>query len=300
MNLTAVKNVVTSSLGRKLLLTQKHSPVLLVGLGISGFVGTVVLAVKASLKMEGIVKDTEDKLAAIDSDESLSESDQKKARKKVQVQTFVKICKLYAPTFGVGIVSIGALTGGHIIQFRRLSGLSAAYAAVDQGFREYRKRVVNELGADKDAEYRYGLVEQEIFVREDENGKPIIEKMMRVNPDAKMEMYAKRFEKGNVNWSDRRQDNQTFISAQQNYANERLESQGYLFLSDVYVALGFKETSASRLVGWVKGHPNSDGHVDFGLFSKDTFAGIQFINGETSSIVLDFNVDGEVWHLLED
>lgn len=298
MNLTAMKNVVTSSFGRKILLTQKHSPKLLFVLGVAGFAGTVYLAVRATFKMEDVVKSTEDQLNAID-EEHLSEKEYKKARSKIQIQAAIATGKIYAPAFAVGVISIGALAGAHTIQFRRLGGLSAAYAAVDQGFREYRKRVTDELGAEKDAQFRYGLVEEEVFVRDSDTG-PIIEKVMRPNPDVNVTMYAKKFEQGNPNWRPGKHDNSTFIRVQQEWANERLTSQGYLFLSDVYVALGFKETQASRVVGWIKSNDSGDGYIDFGLFSGNPHLGIQFVNGETQSIVLDFNVDGEVYKMLED
>ena len=296
MRLASVKNVVTSSLGRKLLFTRKHSPVLLFGVGVAGFIGTVVLATRATFKMEEVVKEAESLTDEANS-KDLSEKDLKKELTKIRMNTAVKVGKLYAPAIGTGVLSISALTGAHVIQLRRLGGVTAAYAALDQGFREYRKRVVDEFGGEKDAELRYGLIEKEVIVSDGPEG-PVVDTVKRLNPELGMSIYAKAFDENNPNWEPDRHKNQIFIQVQQQYANDRLHSQGYLFLSDVYRSLGFKETKASRVVGWVKG--NGDDYVDFGLFDGDPHMGTLFVNGETQSVVLDFNVDGVVWDLLDD
>ena len=51
MNFQSIKNVVTSKVGRQLLVAQKHSPAVLFAAGVVGVVGTVVLASRATLKL---------------------------------------------------------------------------------------------------------------------------------------------------------------------------------------------------------------------------------------------------------
>ena len=56
MNLNTIKTVITSKLGRQVLTVQKHSPALLFGAGVVGIVGTVVLASRATLKLEEVLE----------------------------------------------------------------------------------------------------------------------------------------------------------------------------------------------------------------------------------------------------
>ena len=88
-----------------------------------------------------------------------------------------------------------------------------------------------------------------------------------------------------------------FLKAQETYANDLLKQKGYLFLNDVYKLLGLSETKSGQIVGWVydEKNPVGDNFVDFGIY-KDY--GADFINGFGTSILLDFNVDGNILEIL--
>jgi hypothetical protein len=87
-----------------------------------------------------------------------------------------------------------------------------------------------------------------------------------------------------------------FIRSQQNYANDLLNARGHVFLNEVYDMLGIERTSAGAVVGWVRG--NGDNEIDFGVLN-DLHSGQRFINGDERSVLLDFNVDGVVYDLIE-
>jgi len=65
----------------------------------------------------------------------------------------------------------------------------------------------------------------------------------------------------------------------------------------VYDTLGIPRSPAGQVVGWVVGH--GDGYVDFGIGKHDGTMAQAFVNGDERSILLDFNVDGVVYDLLE-
>jgi hypothetical protein len=302
MSLSSIKNKITNKVGREILVAQKHSPAILVGASVVGVAATVILACRATLKLEEVLKEAEDKDAqiegakALDSDEYTTE-DAKKDGLTVRVQTAVKIAKLYAPAAVVGILTVGAMTGSHIIMNRRNLGLTAAYAALDKGFKDYRARVVEELGEDKDREFRVGVVERQMAVETD-SGTDV--KTVKVADPKTFEhghsIYAKIFDESNRNWQRQYSYNAMFLRSQQNYANDILKSRGHLFLNEVYAMLGLDHTRAGAVVGWVKG--NGDSYVDFGI--TDTYDGMRFVNGDERSVWLDFNVDGVVYDLLKD
>ena len=84
-----------------------------------------------------------------------------------------------------------------------------------------------------------------------------------------------------------------FLKHQQNYANEKLRSRGYLFLNEVYDMIGIPRTKPGQVVGWVydERNPIGDNFVDFGIYEDYNAA---FINGYVDKVLLDFNVDGNI------
>lgn len=85
------------------------------------------------------------------------------------------------------------------------------------------------------------------------------------------------FGPGNLEWSGKNPDyNFHFLRAQQAYCNDRLITQGYLFLNDVRTLLSLPISPLGAVLGWFKGD-----NVDFGINS------IKF----DEPIPLKFNVD---------
>lgn len=84
-----------------------------------------------------------------------------------------------------------------------------------------------------------------------------------------------------------------FLRCQQNYANDKLRSRGYLFLNEVYDMIGIPRTRVGQVVGWVydERNPVGDNFVDFGIYEDRNAA---FINGYVDKVLLDFNVDGNI------
>ena len=300
MNLQSIKNAVTSRAGRQVLKLQKHSPAILFAVGVAGMVGTVVLASRATLQLDEALQDIEkDKELMRRTHEETPDvySDREFQRDMVimYIRTATKIGKLYGPALIVGTVSIAALTGSHFILNARNAALSAAYAAIDKGYQKYRERVVAELGAEKDEEFRYGL--EEIEVKElKSDGKEAIRKTKAILNPGETSQYAVVFDESNANWNREGQHNQFFIQCQQNFAQDLFRARGHLFLNEVYDMLGVPRTPAGQVVGWVSG--KGDDYVSFGVFDGDTFMGQQFANGNERSVILDFNVAGEVYKLI--
>lgn len=293
IKLVDIRNAVTSRAGRQLLTAQKHSPVALFVAGAVGIVATVVLASRATLKLEDVLEETKKKLLDVDhvlnldsvSEDEYSTHDATRDRALIYAKAAGQITRIYLPAIGVGILSICALTGSHIILSRRNVALTAAYAAIDQSFRDYRERVVGEYGRDKDREFLHGDPDQQAYMV-DKKGK-------RVGKDGRA-LYSAFFDEGSRNWSKVNSYNQMFLRAQQNYANDLLKARGYVFLNEVRRMLGLDDKPEGQLVGWVL-NGDGDGYVDFGVFEGDVYSALRFVNGDERSILLDFNVDGIMW-----
>jgi hypothetical protein len=268
--------------------------------GAVGVVATVVLASRATLKLEALIDNHElDSTVAQELHDAkrddYTDLDYKKDRVVIHTRFIVGLAKLYGPAVVMGIASIAALTGSHVVLNRRYMGVTAAYAALEKGYNEYRKRVTEELGEDKDRQFRYGLTDKEI-VEEDEHGTKLTTIKGLQHKD--VSVYGRFFDESSTSWSREPGYNQIFLRCQQQYMNDLLNARGHVFLNEVFDALGLSRTSAGAVVGWVK--PDScqedgDGYVDFGIFRGDVFMAQEFVNGNERSILLDFNVDGVIY-----
>jgi hypothetical protein len=291
MNLSGIKNLVTSKVGRQLLIAQKHSPVLMFGAGVVGITATVVLACKATLKVEEVLDHHREYAKHIKTHESVeySEDDRNRDMALLYVQSSMKLTKLYAPAVIIGVVSIGCLTGSHIVLTRRNAGLTAAYAALDKGFREYRARVVDEFGEDKDREFRHDTIK---VTEVNDKGERVT--VTKVNPDGLPSIYARIWDEHSSSWNPEPTYNLAFLRAQQQILTDRLRANGHLFLNEVYDDLGLDRTPAGQIVGWVLGE--GDDFVDFGIFNDAMKPEhLAFFTGRENAIWLDFNVVGSVY-----
>lgn len=105
--------------------------------------------------------------------------------------------------------------------------------------------------------------------------------------------YARLFDETCKTYDRKPMWNYMFLKQVQAWANDALRVRGYIFLNEVYEALGMSKTKVGQIVGWIynEKNPNGDNFVDFGLECKDFD---QFIRDYPNSILLDFNVDGVI------
>jgi hypothetical protein len=297
MKFSAIKDVVTSKVGRQLLQVQKHSPVLMLGAGIVGVGATVVLASRATLKVQEVLEEHQTYLEKINGMEhpSYSDDDRTKDRFVLYLHTTSKILKLYSPAVIAGLASVSFLVGGHQIQARRNSALMAAYSGLEKAFDKYRKRVVDDMGADKDREYRYGKVDGHYVEKDEKTGEDVRTPVTRVSSETPSG-YAKFFDENSTSWNDGDpMYNLMFLKCQQNYVNDRLKAKGHVFLNEVYDALGLERSSAGAVVGWVW-QGEGDNYIDFGIFDAQMEPQhLDFFTGRENAILLDFNVDGVIY-----
>lgn len=280
---------------------KKHSPEILVITGVVGVVASTVMACKATVKANEVVKDANKEIEEKrENTIYATPEDYKKDVAKTCVGAGVKIVKLYAPAVVVGTLSITGILASNGIMRKRNIALGAAYAAVDKGFKEYRGRVVERFGEELDKELRYNIKTKEVEETVvDENGKETtVKKFVReVDPATGRSIYAKFYDNGNLGFSDNDPEtNLMFLRNAQNYANDKLRCEGYLFLNDVYDMLGIPRTKAGSIVGWIydEKNPTGDNYVDFGIYDLHNEKARDFVNGYESVILLDFNVDGPI------
>ena len=287
---------------------KKHSPEILMVAGIAGTIVGTVLACKATTKVSEIIeeknKNVEDVHTCLeDNTKEYTEEDSKKDLTIIYAQTGVKLFKLYAPAIGVMALSFASIIAGHKVLKKRNIAIAAAYAAIDKGFKQYRKNVIKEFGEGVDQQMRFGLKSKEIK-RKDKDGKTVKETEYYIDPDANpldnISEYARFFDAASSNFAKDPEYNMMFLRRQQDYANEMLKSRGHLFLNEVYDLLDIPRSKAGQVVGWVydkNGNTKGDNYVDFGLYRNDQGTR-RFVNGLEYNILLDFNVDGVIYDII--
>jgi hypothetical protein len=281
---------------RQALKANMNSPQLLFAAGVGGMVASTVLACKATLKVEEILITGQSNLNVAKSlrDERYSERDRQRDIAIIYTRTVVGVSRLYAPAIIVGVASVAALTKSQNILSERNAALTAAYAALDKGFQQYRARVVEKYGEEEDRNFRYGA--ERVDVLDEETGRT--HKATRVGPDG-ASVYARFFDPMSTSWSKEPEYNLVFLRCQQNYANDMLRARGHLFLNEVYDMLGIPRSKAGSVVGWVMSRDgSSDNYVTFGIFD-DEWNARDFVNGREGSILLDFNVDGVIFDKID-
>ena len=320
MNKTEIMNKMSRSIHKVGFTLKKHSPEILLVTGVVGVVGSAVLACRATTKINLVMDDHNRKVDIIkegvekgevlgkreDGTEGMvpySEEDGLKDTKIVHAKTCLEFVKLYGPSVILGAASIGCILASHNIVKKRNVALAAAYATVDKGFKEYRGRVVERFGKELDRELKYNIKAREVEeVVVDENGESRVEKTV-VN-DIKFNVgsdYSRFFDETCMGWTKDREYNLMFLNRIQSQMNRTLTERGYVYLNEVYEALGLDKTPAGHVVGWIYDEsPNwhGDNFIDFGIWDLHDPDKRAFVNGKEHAILLDFNTDGNIYELM--
>jgi hypothetical protein len=313
MKNTELMNKLTRSFYKVGFQLKKHGPEILLGVGVVGVVTSTVMACKATTKVSAILAETKTTVESIHevaanpekyTTEPYTEDDAKKDLAITYTQTGLKLAKTYAPAVALGVASLACIFASHNIIHKRNVALAAAYTAVDTGFKEYRGRVIERFGKELDRELKYNVKAQEIeeTVTNEDGTETTVTKTVEVaNLSPRGSMYAKFFDECSSCWQRDAEFNYTFLIQQQNYANEKLQRKGYLFLNEVYEMLGLQKTQAGQAVGWVydKNHPHGDNIVDFGIYDVYDEQKRRFVNGFERSVLIDPNVDGDIRYIFE-
>lgn len=285
---------------------QKNSPEILLGIGIIGFVGTVVTACVATSKVESVLDEHKIKMSKIEEAKELIESGEMDAedytqkdeildKVKFYTETGVALLKLYGPTIGLGAMSVYCILSGHKILNGRYVGALTAYNGLLGTFKKYRKNVVDAYGQDVDRAMRYGA-EYILEKKKNEKGEKVTEKKENIEMTFPEDDTARYFDAQNPNWDPNPNFSMMYLRGQQNILNDILQSRGHVFLNEVYDALGFEHTPQGAVLGWVKGM--GDDYIDFGLYDQSKDPIRRFVNGQDNVVLLEFNHDGVIWDMI--
>lgn len=295
----------------KLVTTLKEiSPQLCLVGGVVGVVGGIVMACRATRKLDATLEESKDEINDIHdkreelTEEEYSAKEMKKDLTKAYAKSGLKLVKLYGPSAAVVALSLGGIVKSNDILRKRNTALAAAYAALDGSFKVYRNRVIDKFGEDVDAELRLGTREEKCEETVEVDGKKKKVKNSYLVTDGKSG------ENGIYYFSDsalyKGIDDYDFsvINGRQDICNNLFKKNGVYLVKDALDLLGFEGDIVDPKIhpelltlGWLKGDESCDGKVDFR--AHRVYRNI--VDPETGEIVrimdyaLDFNHDGNVY-----
>jgi hypothetical protein len=216
----------------------KHGPEILTGLGVAGMIGCTILAVKATPKALKLIEE---------------EKEKKGVEKLTPVETVKAAWKPYTPAVALGTASVACIIGASATNYRRNAALTAAYKLSETAFTEYREKVVETIGEEKEKEVKSKIA------------KDLVEK----NPVSKNTVVVTG--SGNTLCLDETSgryfySDKNYIEKIQNTLNQRMlfDICGYVSLNEFYDELDIDHLDIGDKIGWNTAHM-IDIHIDGGI-----------------------------------
>lgn len=298
---------ITRAYGAAKLALKAHAPTLMVAGGVVTMGAAAVVGAKQTLKMEEVLAKHVPDLEKIKQARSLnvpSYGDDAAFKDTVALYTRVglDLTKLYAVPAVMFAGGAGLVFGGHRIMLKRNATLAVAFTSLKQAYDAYRSRVVQQFGSETDQAMAHGYVTKEVI--DPETGEVATVRSRDWNNEN--DPYNRIFEEGaSSQWVPDLGVNKMFVSQQQRMANILLSKQGFLYLNDVYEALGFPKNDIGQVTGWkVRELPDGSRDIPFVDFGLDKPHPDDWKYNKENAIYLDFNcqgliVGGRVQKLLE-
>ena len=273
---------------------NQHSPELLIIGGVVCGIAAIATTVKATFKMDEILTEANEKAEEFkefheENPDKYTDQDYAEDRATLRKNTVGRGIVAYAAPAVLFVCSMTCfLVSAKILHDRNLA-LAATLKCTEGAFTEYRKRVIADHGEEADFKYRYGDIpgESNKSVMHDIDGKPMNVETTVINPPERLDVYSKFFDETSSFYRNDAERNLSFLLLRQNYLNDLLDIQGYVFLNDAYKELGLPPTKAGQVKGWLRGK----GPIDFGLLDPKSKDARLFVNGYDPRILVRFNVN---------
>jgi hypothetical protein len=202
-----------------------NSSTILTAVGVTGTITTAYLTGKATYRVARIVNHPESREPNPDA------------------RLFIKaFWKEYIPAVGVGTVTIVAIVGANRVGTRRAAAVAAAYSLSERAFDEYKTKVVEKMGENKEREVRDELAQDR--VKRTEGSEVVI---LSDGEVLCFDQFSGRYFRSDME----------SLKKAMNDTNYQILNHVYASLSDFYDRVGLAHTSFSDEIGW-----NSDEQLE--------------------------------------
>lgn len=258
-------NKIRLGAGAVRLALKTHAPEILLTVGIASGIATVFTACKQTTKLNDILDETNDELAAADEalagerklkeGEEYTPEEHDKDVKIIKAQCAGKIARNYAVPASLGVLSIVCTLASFRIMHQRNVALATAFNGLSAAFAKYRERVRNEMGADADRHFRYGTKLKQVL---DESGNVVDIKREDEFPDDGFHFdgdpLCYNFDSStSTEFRDefhRRPENWQRLCDVQDWARTVVATRGHVFLNEILEQLGLAPCAAGQILGW--------------------------------------------------
>lgn len=200
---------------------SRRSPEILIALGVTGFISTTVLAVKATPKALQLIE--EKKIA-------------ERKDKLTAVETVQATWKCYIPAVVTGVTSTACIVGANSVHAKRNAALATAYKLSETAFKEFKDKAMEEVG-EKKVETIYEKIAQD---RVDKADTQTTEVEYTGNGEyLYQDPFGRRF-----------YSNRTAIDLAISRLNLKLSKWQYVSLNDFYEELGLEPAPEGDELGW--------------------------------------------------
>lgn len=230
---------------------SENAPTILTGLSAAGVITTAYLAGTASFKAAEIIR----------RDRETSTSDYEPTFKG----DFRLVWQLYIPAIGVGSATIIGIVLANRIGTRRAAALAAAYSISEKAFSEYKEKVVETIGKNKEQKVRDEVAQDRVTQNPPSSGVVVVG---GVGDTLFMDKWSGRYFTSDME----------SVKKAMNDTNYEILNQTYASLTDLYGRLGLQPTKESDNVGW-----NSDKLLEFQFSTTMS-------DDQRACIVIDFDV----------
>lgn len=217
-------------------IASNNAPAIMTGLAVTGLVGTVYFTTTATFKAAEIIAEEEERRRWE------NEADHDVEQRLEFDEKFKLVWSLYIPAASLFVGTVGSIVFLNHIGARRAATATALYTITDKAFAEYKDKVVEKIGENKEQEVRDDIAQDRV----------------RENPPTEVIIAGS----GDVLFYDSitgRYFNSTMetVRRAQNDINYAVINSMYASLSDFYDVIGLPSTSYSEDVGW-----NADALLD--------------------------------------
>lgn len=302
---------------------KENSPTILTIGGVIGIGFTIVLACRATLKAQKVVEKHNKKREEFEKSDAGDPGSKEytQALAKIYADTALKLAKTYAIPAVIGVASIVSILGGHKILSDRnvklsntVAALTTSYNELDKFIKQYRKRVIDDQGEEKDKEYAFGVKSDKVATVDDKGKKTNLAGNLHmadgvsekdISDLEKTSPYVFVFDSRSPEYKNSPMSNMTFLQGQLNgwdiiYRSRQAESRAdgkkhVILLNEVLDSLGLPRTVEGSVLGWDPTCNDGDGWLDFGINDFKFPQNKLFKNGYQTTCILEFNCDGVVY-----
>jgi hypothetical protein len=210
-----------------------NSPAILTAIGVVGTISTALLTGKAAVKSHELLKEQEAEWERLKGHPTYARDNEVWEERKAKLGL---VWTVWIPPVASACVTCSAIIFANRIGTRRAAAVATAYAMSEKAFAEYKDKVVETIGKNKEQKVRDDVAQDRVTKN------PPSREILMVGGDESIfyDKYTGRYFKSTMEE----------VKKAQNHLNHIVLNDGYASLNDFYSWVGLNNTPAGEELGW--------------------------------------------------